>query len=128
MSCETKFTRYLDFYDGRDLYQEILEGKDWAVSTNLQDILVNLPSFITKTKKRDEELLAQQEAQNSFDPIDHEVYGTYHLEAVYNLAHFQNTSDPQRQKLFKGRHAGTCSVFAAEEQEEGEEEEIILQR
>jgi len=52
--CKTKFTKYIDLYDGRDLYTDILAGEEWVVARNLHEVISCLPEFIESSKQADD--------------------------------------------------------------------------
>lgn len=122
--CLTKFTNYIDLYDGRDLYTEILNGEEWRVARNLHEIIACIPEFIENTKQAEDQALEKKEiedtknllsqTQSEDDPILTEVYGRYLLETVYDLSHFQDTLDAEG-KIHEGKFSSTCRVFKCQE-------------
>ena len=60
--CLTRFTKYTDLYEGKDLYREIVGGQDWTVSKNLYELLLNLPDFIQDAKTMEDGLIEEGKA------------------------------------------------------------------
>ena len=53
----TKFTNVIDLYDGRDIYKEVMSGKEWRVATNIHEIIMSLADFIESTKQLEDQAL-----------------------------------------------------------------------
>lgn len=61
----TLFTSVLDLYDGRDIYQEVMNNKEWRVATNLHEIIASIADFIENTKQQEDQALEQQEIREA---------------------------------------------------------------
>ena len=126
--CQTKFTNVVDLYDGRDLYQEVLNGEEWRVARNLHELIGALPEFIEQMKIAEDQALEQHEIDEASSLINDgnlpqkstiltEVFGKYHLESIYDLSHFFDTKD-QSSQIVKGKYSKTCKVFKCQEQDD----------
>ena len=55
--CYTKFTSIVDFYDGKDIYLEVMRNEEWQETNSLYEIISSLPDFIESTKFNEEETI-----------------------------------------------------------------------
>lgn len=60
----------IDFYDGKDLYTEILNGEDWRVSINIHTIMALIPDFIEASKQMEDQILEQHEVNEAQNMIE----------------------------------------------------------
>lgn len=121
----TKFTSVIDLYDGRDIYKEVMSGKEWRVATNLHEIIISLPDFIENTKQQEDQALEQHEIHEAKNlltnqqnqPILTEIYGQYVLENTYDLGLFSLTQDDDG-NILPGPFSSTSSLYNCLEQGE----------
>ena len=94
--CQTRFTHAIDLYDGKDIYQDVVNGQEWKVGKNLHHLISLLPEFIESTKMAEDQALealhlneeTNEEAKANHQKVMTEVYGNYILGEVYDLSEF----------------------------------------